>query len=57
MLCSKCFKKIKDGEEVQIKCSIICEKCASNSMGKKGCWKFWKVNKMSTVLWGMIGDS
>jgi len=46
MLCSKCFKKIKDGEEVQIKCSIICEKCASNSMGKKevidrchGCFK------------------
>jgi len=28
MLCSKCFKEIKPGKEVQIKGSIFCQECA-----------------------------
>ena|SRR2546421_12704952 len=30
MLCSRCHKEIRQGEEIQIEGSIICEKCANN---------------------------
>jgi len=32
MLCSKCFKKIEQGEEIQTKdLAIVCKDCAKNS--------------------------
>ncbi|CFW92746.1 Conserved protein of unknown function (Zinc finger, LIM-type) [endosymbiont DhMRE of Dentiscutata heterogama] len=36
MLCSKCYQKIPKGEEIQIKGSIVCEKCASNDLESIG---------------------
>ena len=35
MLCSKCYEKISQGEEVQINSSIICKKCALTEKSKK----------------------
>ncbi|RHZ37601.1 hypothetical protein GvMRE_I1g216 [endosymbiont GvMRE of Glomus versiforme] len=35
MLCSKCHKKISQGEEIQIEGSIICQKCTLDNSAKK----------------------
>ncbi|KLL03232.1 MAG: hypothetical protein MRERV_6c011 [Mycoplasmataceae bacterium RV_VA103A] len=35
MLCSKCYQKISQGEEIQIKGSTICKKCALDNLAEK----------------------
>ena len=35
MLCSKCYKKIPEREEIQIESSIICKECALNGLVKE----------------------
>src|SRR4051794_24229079 len=54
VLCSKCYEKIIQGEEIQIEGSIICEKCAlineknkvkENKIVTKCCTCLWPIYK------------
>lgn len=35
MLCSKCYKDIQQGKEIQVEGTIFCKKCALDSLAKK----------------------
>ena len=43
MLCGKCLEKIKQGEEIQVKGSIVCQKCAPSLESAGRCNSCFKI--------------